>query len=94
MESQKQYADRGRVFVSKQRPPSRCPCDHRTFQQICVGPIVLHVVLIWHPIDYHPFLHVKKHTGGKRFDDDYEVKEEVNDLLKEQTGIPSTRQAY
>ena len=29
------------------------------------------------PVDFHLFLHLKKHLAGKKFDDDDEVQEEV-----------------
>jgi len=34
------------------------------------------------PSNYYLFSHMKKHIGGKRFYDDYEVKEEINNWLK------------
>ena len=34
------------------------------------------------PSDYQLFLHVKEHIAGKKFDDDYEVQEEVMTWFK------------
>ena len=36
------------------------------------------------PSDYHPFLHLKQHLSGKRYNDDDDVKTEVNSWLAEQ----------
>ena len=36
------------------------------------------------PSDFHLFLHLKKHVAGKKFDDDYEVQEEVLTWFKGQ----------
>ena len=35
------------------------------------------------PNDFHLFLHLKKHVGGKKFDNDDEVQEEVMMWFKE-----------
>ena len=37
------------------------------------------------PIDFHLFLHLKKHFAGKKFDDNDEVQEEVMTCFKGQT---------
>jgi len=36
------------------------------------------------PSDYHLFLHLKEFLGGKRFDDDDELKDAVQKLLTSQ----------
>jgi len=36
------------------------------------------------PSDYHLFLHLKEFLGGKRFDDDEEMKDAVQKLLTSQ----------
>lgn len=66
--------------ISRQRRPH---VNHRTSQQTWLGhfdPVSPDSA----PSDYHPFLHMNKRVGGKRFDDDDRVKEEVNDWLKKQ----------
>jgi hypothetical protein len=34
----------------------------------------------------HLFLHLKKHLAGKKFEDDEEVQEEVNDVIQRAGG--------
>jgi hypothetical protein len=36
------------------------------------------------PSDFHPFLHLKKFLGGKRFDDDDDLKDAVQKWLTSQ----------